>query len=99
VDGTRLPLQVETSRWGHHGALQLAVRWQGLSPAQQEDLERVLYRRDGLWPSLRAPFEPRALLAVALRLPRKMPPEAPFRRSLIPQNTFSGPIPSLQPRR
>jgi cellulose synthase (UDP-forming) len=99
VDGTRLPLQLETSRWGRHGALHLAVRWQGLSSAQQEALERVLYRRDGLWPRLRAPFEPRALLAVALRLPRRMPPEGPFRRSLIPQNPVSGPIPALQPRR
>jgi len=99
LEGTPLPLEAETGRWGSQGALRLAVRWQGLSPLQKEGLERVLYRRDGLWPRLCAPFEPRALLAVALRLLRRMPPEGPFRRSLIPQNPIPVPLPEPQPRR
>ncbi|MCS5690883.1 glycosyltransferase [Cyanobium sp. FGCU-6] len=99
VEDMRLPLRVETSRQGGQGALLLAVRWWELSGPQQEALEWVLYRRDGLWPRLSAPFEPMALLAVALRLARRVPPEAPFQRSLVPQHPLPGPRPALQPRR
>ena len=99
VPGMRLPLRAETCQRSRQGALLLAVRWRELSGRQRDALEHRLYRRDGLWPHLSAPFEPRALLAAALRLARRVPPEAPFQRSLIPQHPLPGWWPGVQPRR
>ncbi len=79
-DGMPLPFLPVAGGPGAIGGL-----WGPLTPLQRERLEELLYRRERLWPTLRAPFEPRALPAVALRLLRRIPPEAWFQRSLIPQ--------------
>lgn len=79
-DGMPLPFLQVAGGPGTIGGL-----WGPLTPLQRERLEELLYRRQRLWPTLRAPFEPRALPAVALRLLRRIPPEAWFQRSLIPQ--------------
>ncbi len=79
-DGLPLPfLPVAT------GAGTIGGQWGPLTALQRQRLEELLYQRERLWPTLRAPFEPRALPAVALRLLRRIPPEAWFQRSLIPQ--------------
>ena len=59
--------------------------WGPLTPLQRERLEDLLYRREGLWPTLRAPMEARTLPLVLLRLLQRVQPEGWFRRSLIPQ--------------
>ncbi|MEB3266011.1 MAG: glycosyltransferase [Cyanobacteriota bacterium] len=69
-------------RWGG--------RWcgpdgQALSPEEQEQLADFLYRRPGLWPSPRAPFEPAAVVRALARLLQPPRPERWFDRSLILQ--------------
>ncbi len=59
--------------------------WGPLTPLQRERLEELLYRREGLWPTLRAPMEARTLPLVLLRLLRRVRPESWFNRSLVPQ--------------
>ncbi|MCP9786803.1 glycosyltransferase [Cyanobium sp. N5-Cardenillas] len=59
--------------------------WGPLTPLQRDRLETLLYRREGLWPTLRAPFELRTLPLVLLRTLQRIGPESWFRRSLIPQ--------------
>jgi cellulose synthase (UDP-forming) len=59
--------------------------WGPLTPLQRDRLEALLYRRERLWPTLRAPFEPRTLPLVLLRLLQPVPPEGWFLRSLIRQ--------------
>jgi cellulose synthase (UDP-forming) len=59
--------------------------WGPLTPLQRDQLETLLYRREGLWPTLRAPFELRTLPLVLLRTLQRIGPESWFRRSLIPQ--------------
>lgn len=59
--------------------------WGPLTPLQRDQLETLLYRREGLWPTLRAPFELRTLPQVLLRSLQRIAPESWFRRSLIPQ--------------
>jgi cellulose synthase (UDP-forming) len=75
-----LPFRPVARRPGALGGL-----WGPLTALQRRQLEGLLYQREGLWPTLRAPFEPRALAAVALRLLQPIPPESWFKRSLIPQ--------------
>jgi len=79
-DGRPLPFVPVANGPGTIGGL-----WGALSPLQREQLEGLLYQRERLWPTLRAPFEPRALPVVALRLLQRIPPESWFQRSLIPQ--------------
>jgi cellulose synthase (UDP-forming) len=79
-DGRPLPFVPVARGPGAIGGL-----WGPLSPRQREQLEGLLYQREGLWPTLRAPFEPRALPVVALRLFQRIQPETWFHRSLIPQ--------------
>jgi cellulose synthase (UDP-forming) len=67
------------------GILRIGGRLDELDAAQRLRLQERLYRQEGLWPVLRAPFEPRALLAVGLRLLQPVPAEDWFRRSLIRQ--------------
>jgi cellulose synthase (UDP-forming) len=69
------------------GILRIGGRWGELEGSQSRRLQEHLYRRQELWPVLRAPFEPRALLAVGLRLLQPVPPEDWFRRSLIRQSS------------
>ncbi|WP_254949521.1 MULTISPECIES: glycosyltransferase [unclassified Cyanobium] len=59
--------------------------WGPLTALQRDRLETLLYRREGLWPTLRAPFELRTLPLVLLRTLQRIGPESWFRRSLIPQ--------------
>jgi len=63
----------------------LGGTWGQLTPLQRDQLETLLYRREGLWPTLRAPFELRTLPLVLLRTLQRIGPESWFRRSLIPQ--------------
>ena len=62
----------------------LGLRWEGLSAAQQERLQAYLYRRPGLWPTLRAPWDPLALAVLARRLLQRVKPEQWLARSLLP---------------
>jgi cellulose synthase (UDP-forming) len=59
--------------------------WGPLTPSQRHQLDTILYRREGLWPTLRAPLELRTLPLVLLRTLQRVEPESWFRRSLIPQ--------------
>ncbi len=77
---TPLPLRLEAQEGRRLGAL-----WGDLSAGQRDRLEHQLYRRSGLWPQRRAPFEPLALAAVLRRLLQPVPPEGWFGRSLLPQ--------------
>jgi len=65
-------------------AVGIGLRWGPLQEAQQELLERYLYRRPGLWPTCRAPWDGLALAAVVYRLVQQVEPEGWFRRSLLP---------------
>jgi len=62
----------------------LGCSWVSLGASQRRHLQRMLYRRNGQWPTRRAPAEPLALAAAFLRLWRPMPAEDWFRRSLMP---------------
>jgi cellulose synthase (UDP-forming) len=85
IPGEMLPLCLAAvQREG--GILRIGGRWGELEGSQSRRLQERLYRRQELWPVLRAPFEPRALLAVGLRLLQPVPPEDWFRRSLIAQS-------------
>jgi len=75
-----LPLVAMAQRTGAIGGV-----WGPLSPRQRDQLDTMLYRREGLWPTLRAPFELRTLPLVLLRILQPVGPESWFRRSLIPQ--------------
>ncbi len=66
-------------------AAEIGGTWGPLTPLQRDRLEAMLYRREGLWPTLRAPFELRTLPLVLLRILQRIGPEGWFRRSLIPQ--------------
>jgi cellulose synthase (UDP-forming) len=88
VPDASLPFTLLAQRPGALGGL-----WGPLTPWQRRQLQSLLYQRQGLWPTLRAPFEPRALAAVVLRLLQPVRPEAWFSRSLIPQ------VPPLIPLR
>jgi cellulose synthase (UDP-forming) len=63
----------------------LGGTWGPLTPLQRDQLEAMLYRREGLWPTLRAPFELRTLPLLLLRTLQRVGPDGWFRRSLIPQ--------------
>jgi cellulose synthase (UDP-forming) len=63
----------------------LGGTWGPLTPLQRDQLEAMLYQREGLWPTLRAPFELRTLPLVLLRTLQRVGPDGWFRRSLIPQ--------------
>jgi cellulose synthase (UDP-forming) len=76
----RLPLVPMALRAGALGGT-----WGPLTPLQRDQLEAMLYRREGLWPTLRAPFELRTLPLVLLRTLQRVGPDGWFRRSLIPQ--------------
>ena len=67
--------------------------WGPLTALQRDRLEAMLYRREGLWPTLRAPFELRTLPLVLLRTLQPIGPEGWFRRSLIPQLPPLGELP------
>ncbi len=67
--------------------------WGPLTALQRDRLEELLHRREGLWPTLRAPFEIRTLPLVLLRLLQRVRPEGWFRRSLIPQLPPLGGLP------
>lgn len=74
-----LPLQPQRRRgacWG--------CSWGYLTPQQLDALQAWLYRRPGLWPVRRAPWEPLALLVTLLRLLRPPGPEGWFHRSSLP---------------
>ena len=62
----------------------VGLRWGVLTAPQRERLEAYLYRRPGLWPSLRAPWDPVALAMVARRLLQRIQPEGWFSRSVLP---------------
>ncbi len=80
VPGLALPFVVMAREGGAIGGV-----WGPLNPSQRDQLETLLYRREGLWPTLRAPFELRTLPLVLLRTLQRVEPERWFRRSLIPQ--------------
>ena len=60
------------------------LEWDGLSPERHDQLETYLYRRPGLWPTTRAPFDLLALAMVGRRLLQRIRPEGWFGRSLLP---------------
>jgi cellulose synthase (UDP-forming) len=62
----------------------LGCVWGPLDDGQHQQLQELLYQRSGQWPSRRAPAEPLALAATAVRLLRPMPAEDWFQRSLLP---------------
>ncbi|MEB3333362.1 MAG: glycosyltransferase [Cyanobacteriota bacterium] len=62
----------------------LGLRWSSLGDGQREQLQAYLYRRPGLWPTRRAPWDPLALVMVARQLLRRRQPERWFSRSLLP---------------
>ena len=80
VPGVALPFLAMAQKGGAIGGV-----WGPLTPPQRDQLETMLYRREGLWPTLRAPFELRTLPLVLLRTLQRVEPERWFRRSLIPQ--------------
>ncbi len=80
VPGVVLPFLAMAREGGAIGGV-----WGPLTPSQRDQLETMLYRREGLWPTLRAPFELRTLPLVLLRTLQRVKPESWFRRSLIPQ--------------
>ncbi|KEF42256.1 MAG: glycosyl transferase [Cyanobium sp. CACIAM 14] len=86
LPGTPLPFLPVARRAGAVGGL-----WGPLTPSQRDRLDTLLYRREGLWPTLRAPFEPLTLPLVLVRLLQPVRPEGWFQRSLIPQRPPSPP--------
>lgn len=64
--------------------LRLGLRWGALSDGQRERLQTYLYRRPGLWPTVRAPWDPLALAVVVRRLGQRIEPEGWLCRSLMP---------------
>jgi cellulose synthase (UDP-forming) len=80
VPGMAVPFLAMAQEGGAIGGV-----WGPLTPPQRDQLETMLYRREGLWPTLRAPFELRTLPLVLLRTLQRVEPERWFRRSLIPQ--------------
>lgn len=62
----------------------LGLRWGPLGDGQREQLQTYLYRRAGLWPTRRAPWDPLALVMVAHRVLQRRQPERWFSRSLLP---------------
>jgi cellulose synthase (UDP-forming) len=80
VPGLALPFLSMAREGGAIGGV-----WGLLTPSQRDQLEALLYRREGLWPTLRAPFELRTLPLVLRRAWSRVEPESWFRRSLIPQ--------------
>jgi len=68
----------------------ISVRWSAGQPEARQQLQRWLFCRPGCWRLRRAPFEPRALLALFRRLllpPRRL---GPGQRSLVVQAAGSG---------
>lgn len=63
----------------------LGCRWQVLSQEQRQQLDYLLYQREGLWPVRRAGFEGLALPVLLWHLLRPVTAEGWFHRSLIPQ--------------
>jgi cellulose synthase (UDP-forming) len=80
-----LSLQLEHRRQDRRGRWQLGGYWRSLGEKQRQALQRELYRRQDLWPTRQAPFEPRALLAAALRLVSPLGGGGWFQRSQLPQ--------------
>ncbi len=78
-----LPLQLQVQRRGWRRC-QWGCLWGPLTPGQGHALQDWLYRRPGLWPLRRAPWEPLAILAALVRLLRPPAPETWFRRSALP---------------
>ena len=86
------PAQLQLSLAGQSWPVQVAARsgfrlgcvWGPLDDGQHQQLQELLYQRGGQWPSRRAPAEPLALAATAVRLLRPMPAEDWFQRSLLP---------------
>ncbi|MCP9850790.1 glycosyltransferase [Cyanobium sp. Morenito 9A2] len=85
AQGRPLPLRLEQRNSRGREGWQLGGRWQGLEGETQDALQHELYRRKGLWPTRQAPFEPRALLAAAVRLVLPLGGRDWFQRSLLPQ--------------
>ncbi|MFM7169890.1 MAG: glycosyltransferase [Cyanobium sp.] len=63
---------------------QLGMSWADLNAHQRDQLETYLYRRPGLWPSIKAPWDLVALPKVAGLLMRRVGAEGWFQRSLMP---------------
>ena len=62
-----------------------------LADGADEQLQAFLYRRPGLWPSLRAPLDLLAVPRALVRLLRRPRPESWFDRSLMPQSPAPAP--------
>jgi cellulose synthase (UDP-forming) len=94
------PAQLQLSLAGQSWPVQVAARagprlgcvWGPLDDGQQEQVQELLYQRGGQWPSRRAPAEPLALAATAVRLLRPMPAEDWFQRSLMPVLGLINPV-------
>ena len=84
-DGRCWLLKLEACR-----AKRLGCSWAPISnelaEERQEWLQQRLYRRDGQWPTRRAPAEPLALAVILARLLRPLAAEIWLERSLLPAN-------------
>ena len=84
-DGRHWSLRVEACR-----GRRLGCSWAPIAAELEEErkkwLQQRLYRRDGQWPTRRAPAEPLALAVILTRLLRPLAAETWLERSLLPAN-------------
>ena len=84
-DGRRWLLKLEACRGKRLGCSWAPISSE-LAEERQEWLQQRLYRRDGQWPTRRAPAEPLALAVILTRLLRPLAAETWLERSLLPTN-------------
>ena len=84
-DGLRWLLRLEACRGRRLGCSWAPISSE-LAEERQEWLQQRLYRRDGQWPTRRAPAEPLALAVILTRLLRPLAAETWLERSLLPTN-------------
>ena len=84
-DGRSWLLKLEACRGKHLGCSWAPISIE-LAEERQEWLQQRLYRRDGQWPTRRAPAEPFALAVILVRLLRPLAAETWQKRSLLPAN-------------
>jgi len=85
-DGRRWLLRIEACRDGRLGCSWAPIAAE-LEEERKEWLQQRLYRRDGQWPTRRAPAEPIALAVILSRLLRPLAAETWLERSLLPANS------------
>jgi cellulose synthase (UDP-forming) len=84
-DGRHWSLRLEACRGRRLGCSWAPIAAE-LEDERKEWLQQRLYRRDGQWPTRRAPAEPLALAVILTRLLRPLTAETWLERSLLPAN-------------